>query len=211
MDYDVQNMSDDEKREVGLKEFVVKNGTYSRMEKGGLKIYQKGEKLWSTKFSLKGIHNVDQLDTEPEVIADLVKNSLKAVRIGGGWYDVINEVSGKKINTKALREKDAKALVDNWELEDEEPEVSEDTEQQEKEEEKEVGCSYPENKTTKWVFGTDFDDTIDCDECMVKHLEEYTTCEIEHDKKRKVEPETEETEVQTETEEDRAETETEDN
>lgn len=211
MSYDFENMTDEEKVEMGIKEFRVISGTYSRMEKGGFRIYNKGEKVWSTKFALKGIHNLEEQNIKEEVIEEVVENSLKPVKIGGGWWDVINEDSGQKINTKALREDAARALVDKWEPEEEEEiKLPQDTKLEDTEDKKE-GCSYPENKTTKWVFGTDFDDTIDCDECMIRNPEEYRACEIEHDKHRKIDPDTEETETEAETKEDQQSSQTENN
>lgn len=211
MSYDFEHMTAEQIKEAGLKRFRVMDGSYSRNEKGGFRIYNKGEIVLSTRFALKGIHNLEEQDIKAEVIEDVVKNSLKAIKIGGGWYDVINEESGKKINTKALREEAAKALVDKWEPEEEVVVESPQDIELEDTEDKEIGCSYPENKTTKWIFGTDFEKTIDCNECMLRNPEEYRACETEHDQHKKIDTNTEETEAKTETEEDQRSSPTENN
>lgn len=55
-------------------------------------------------------------DKDGEVIEEIKSDNpplgLKAIHIGGGWYDVVNEKTGEPINDKRLKKKEAENLID---------------------------------------------------------------------------------------------------
>lgn len=48
---------------------------------------------------------------DPELPRELPKEGLKIIHRGGGWFDVINSATGKRLNDEALRKGDAYGLI----------------------------------------------------------------------------------------------------
>ena len=91
--------------------YRVKSGKIHSRINGKMKIYQKGDILDMNPDDVVGFKDlVDQLD--PDLPPPQPKAGLKAVHVGGGRWNVVNEVTGKKINNKLLKKEEAQALVE---------------------------------------------------------------------------------------------------
>lgn len=79
---------------------------------GGKKtVYRKGQIVTLDPLQAKPfLDTLEQLDPDPP--APQPKAGLKAVHVGAGKYNVVNEATGKKINDKLLTKEAAAALVE---------------------------------------------------------------------------------------------------
>ena len=93
--------------------FRMKRGMglhYLRRE-GGEVAVRPGDIVECTREELgSALHKFDQLDPDPPPPEPSVR--LRAVHSGGGKWDVVNEVTKKKINEKPLNKQQALDLVD---------------------------------------------------------------------------------------------------
>lgn len=100
-----------------MPKYMIKSGPHYKRSTSGKKWtrYAKGDVIELSELEAKNI--MDKLDPigppdpiEPDAPP---KQVLKAVHKGGGKYDVVNEESGKTINSKLLTKKEALELLDN--------------------------------------------------------------------------------------------------
>ena len=109
-----------------MAKYIITGGPhYKRAEDGKWKRYVKGDTMdlsdleaqsimdkvqrVGPKESAKPVESKDTQDTK----VPLPEQSLKMVHKGGGKYDVVNEVSGKTINSVLLTKSEANGLLAN--------------------------------------------------------------------------------------------------
>lgn len=92
-----------------------KVGIHSAIINGTRVTLRPGDEVECDKHALGDfLYKFDVLDSGPEADApDIETKHLQLQAKGGGWFDVINERSGRAINDRPLRKKDALELLDN--------------------------------------------------------------------------------------------------
>ena len=89
-------------------------GKHYRRQRGEMVCVRPGDEIVCDPDELGNAKfKFEQLDPTPPPPEPNV--GLKLVHKGGGWYDVVNEVSGQKINDELLKKNEALELVRKYE------------------------------------------------------------------------------------------------
>jgi len=91
--------------------YRVKSGKIHARINGEMKLYRPGDIITLDPDDVAGFKDLlEQL--EPDAPPPQPKAGLKAVHVGAGKYNVVNETTRKKINDKLLTKEEAAALVE---------------------------------------------------------------------------------------------------
>ena len=92
--------------------FRLKKGCGSHVFSDDRGTISQGQTFHATPFEVRNITaKIEPLEPVPEEQPEPVEPRFDIVHKGGGWYSVINVITGEALNDKALKKTEAQALA----------------------------------------------------------------------------------------------------
>ena len=99
-----------------MAKYMVQGGPHCRRENGKWKDYKPGDVIEATEHELRNFPDKFKLVGPPDKPFDETRppvKKLKMIHKGNKKYDVVNQESGKKINTRPLTKDEAHELLED--------------------------------------------------------------------------------------------------